>query len=837
MAENRRHITLQGFSSNEDFAPKGSGRSPRVPVRNREQHGQRLTNQFDIVLQSYQEKREQIEHTITEDTGIYVEITGIPDIPLPLDSLDTRDFKLYSCTTTDDKREVALVFIPEVRRLAFQKKINEYLNPNKDTKIGLPKNHPLLDSIDSIRLASLRSFWTDDPESFPDNDRQTIWWELWLKKRDNEDPKEIAIALAERIGARLGNTSQYYFDSAVILIHASSSQLEQALELISNLEELRPAKETPDTLIHSSPKEQQQWVDDLTNRMQIQNNITTSVCILDSGVNYEHPILSLASNQNFAERWNSDWPYFDSYNPPAPFDDHGSKQAGLALFGDLQSAVLSSEPVIINHYIESARILPPRGNNNPELYGAITVGTAAMLEINQPHWNRVYSLAVTSPTESIGGQPSSWSSEIDLSASGVIDDKQRLYIISAGNNCDLTAKPEYWDQIQLAQIEDPAQSWNALTVGAYTELTTIDDPDFEDWSPVAQSGDAAPATRSSVNWRWRKQAPFKPEIVAEGGNRLISPDEIDISDADNVSLLTTSGRTTVQLFESTADTSAATAIASQHAATLMAEYPEYWPETIRGLMVHSAEWTTRMRERFGVLQGNHSPKIAKETMLRTVGHGVTNLERARYSADHALTMIAQNTIQPFTKRENATPSVDPKLNEMQLFQLPWPVEALQDLPNDLNVKLRITLSYFIEPNPGRRGYRQRYSYQSHGLRFEVIRPGQPLENFKSQVNGLAVNDDYDGPEGNSDGWILGPQLRTRGSIHSDTWIGSAADLADMHTIAVYPVGGWWKYRTAQDRWQNSVRFSLLVSIDVPDEDVDIYSIVQAEIDTAISIEV
>ena len=151
-------------------------------------------------------------------------------------------------------------------------------------------------------------------------------------------------------------------------------------------------------------------------------------------------------------------------------------------------------------------------------------------------------------------------------------------------------------------------------------------------------------------------------------------------------------------------------------------------------------------------------------------------------------------------------------------------------------KLRITLSYYIEPNPGRRGYRQRYSYQSHGLRFEVIRPGQPLENFRSFVNGMVVSDDYDGPEGNSDGWRFGPQLRTRGSVHSDIWTGTAADLADMHTIAFFPVGGWWKYRTAQDRWQKSVRYSLLVSIEVPDEEVDIYSVIQTQIEARVDIE-
>ena len=48
----------------------------------------------------------------------------------------------------------------------------------------------------------------------------------------------------------------------------------------------------------------------------------------------------------------------------------------------------------------------------------------------------------------------------------------------------------------------------------------------------------------------------------------------------------------------------------------------------------------------------------------------------------------------------------------------------------------------------------------------------------------------------------------------------------MYTIAVYPVGAWWKYLPAQDRWRNSVRFSLLVSIDSPEESVDIYSVVE-----------
>jgi len=836
MTDRRPHLLLNGFNSREKFRSKRTGRNPVIPPQNRSTHGQSLSGQFTNVLNQYQVHRDGVENPITQDVGIYVEIISADGCELPLDSLDTSDFNLRYCKK-ENEHEVALVFIPESRRNAFHNKLQQYLDSSKDGTGG-PRNHNLIDSIAEIRLANLKSFWTDDPAFFPENSQQEIWWELWLKNRaENENPIAIAQQLAERIGARLGNTSISFFDSTVLLIRASANQLECAVELIANLEELRLAKETPNVIVESSPKEQQQWVDDLSSRLRVDHELTTAVCILDTGVNYNHQLLRYFCNQEQAESWNPTWPHYDEFAPLQPYNDHGSIQAGIACFGDLQAALVSDDDISISHVVESGRILPPTGANAPELYGAITVGTAAKLEIERPHLNRVYSLAVTSAPEREGGQPSSWSAEIDQFSSGTEDGVQRLFVISAGNNTGVDALTDYWDQVHLAQIEDPAQSWNALTVGAYTEKTTNDDPSFVGWSPFAVAGDVAPASRSAVSWCWRKQSPFKPDVVAEGGNRLLSPARTEVSNAEGVSLLTTSGRTTGQLFETTGDTSAASALVSRQAAILMAEYPEYWPESIRGLIVHSATWTRRMWERFGLLSEQHSPKLAKETMLRTVGHGVPDLERAQYSADHALTLIAQNSLQPFIKAPNASISDDPKLNEMQLYQLPWPIEALQQLPPELEIKLKVTLSYFIEPNPGRRGYRRRYSYQSHGLRFEVIRPGQSLENFQAYVNGVANSDEYEGPEGNNDGWTLGPQLRTRGSLHVDTWTGPAADLADMHTIAIFPVGGWWKYRTAQDRWQNTVRYSLIVSIDVPDESIDIYSVIENLIETQVEINV
>jgi hypothetical protein len=838
MTERKCHIQLEGFYSNEDYKSKNSLRPPPVPLRNRQQQASTLSSEYSRVIQQYNARVAIRPAPITDELGIYIELIGFENMPLPFDNIDNRDFHLCKLTKHNDI-EQALVFVPESRRNTFQRKINEYLDDskvkfNKKLNADAPKNHNFIDSISSVRLANLRSFWTDNPEAYPEDREQQIWWELWLKRVDDQQEGAIKNGLEERLGIQFSDTSQTFFDTSVFLVYATITQLENAIDLISNLKELRKAKEVPNPIIDSDSKEQLDWANDIVGRVSISQDIETSVLLLDSGINYDNPLLQPYCNSDFAETWKPEWAKYDLYGVGVPFQPHGSLQAGIAAYGDLLEVALSDEPIESSFVLESARILPPRGANDPKLYGDITLGTLSKLEIQRPNFNRVYSLAITTEPEFLGGQPSSWSAQIDDAAFNIDEDLSRLFVISTGNNREVDELTDHWIQAELSQVEDPAQSWNALTVGAYTEKTTVNEVGFEDWSALAESGDLNPAARTSRNWGWIRQAPYKPEIVAEGGNRLLSPDGTEVSDADCVSLLTTSGRSTIQLFETNKDSSAATALVSNYAAQLMAEYPSLWPETIRGLLVHSARWTTKMFERYGALLEDHNAKVAKETMLRAVGYGVPNLERAMHSLKNEFTMVSENTIRPFTKRQGAT---DPKLNHMQLYQLPWPSDVLRALSTDLNVKLKVTLSYFIEPNPSRRGFKKRYSYQSHALRFEVIKPGQHIDNFKAQINALMVDDDYDRPEGDNTGWTLGSSLRKRGSIHSDVWIGSAQDLADMHTIAICPVGGWWKYRTGMDRWQNDARYSLLISLEVPDIELDIYSEVETIIENQVSITV
>jgi hypothetical protein len=86
-------------------------------------------------------------------------------------------------------------------------------------------------------------------------------------------------------------------------------------------------------------------------------------------------------------------------------------------------------------------------------------------------------------------------------------------------------------------------------------------------------------------------------------------------------------------------------------------------------------------------------------------------------------------------------------------------------------------------------------------------------------------------------WYLGERTRNRGSLHSDFLSCSAADLAERGVIAVYPVSGWWKEQPKRDRSQLGARYALIVSIETPGVEADIWTPVAQQIGALITPEV
>ena len=500
--------------------------------------------------------------------------------------------------------------------------------------------------------------------------------------------------------------------------------------------------------------------------------------------------------------------------------------AGLAAAGDLVAALGSSEPISIRHRLESVKLLagPGTNSNDARHHAHLTVEAVSRPEISAPWRPRVFAMAVTARDNRDRGRPSAWSAAIDRLASDAENEGKnpRLLVVSAGNVLDPSDWAEYPDSNLTDGIHDPAQAWNALTVGASTDL--VDVRSSPSLRPVATVGGLSPFSTTSLTWddHW----PLKPDVVMEGGNAAL--DGLGAVWMPSLSLLTTYHDPTERHFTTANATSAASALAARMSAQLMAAYPDLWPETVRGLIVHSAEWTKEMRDRF---LPNKPKKSDYCHLVRTCGFGVPSLERAEWSVSNSLTMVAQERLHPFL-REGSKP---PKLRDMHLYQLPWPVEALEEL-GETQVEMRVTLSYFIEPSPSARGPRSRYRYEAYGLRFDVQRPYESVVDFKSRVYAAGARDEESEAGGSDPDWDLGTKARHRGSLHSDIWHGTAAELAGRGGIAVYPTQGWWKTRQHLKRYNLPVRYALLISIRAPEIEVDLATEIANQIGVSVAVE-
>jgi subtilase family protein len=762
-----------------------------------------------------------------------VEFESFPDIELAFESLakERSDIELLNVRHEENKTLVT-IFVPDGKLHILENLVTAYLDENKDRineKKGTrkPSNQKLLNAIRNIRVASLKALWTDDPEVFPQSDEETLWWEVWLPVRgDRIAEVQRFTQLAESLDFQVAPGKIEFPERTVLLVYGSRAQMQRSIMTLNSIAELRRAKETAEFFDSLPPEEQPEWNDDLLQRLNlpVEGEDVPYVCVLDTGINRGHPLLSSALGSSDLHTIEPGWGTNDNQG-------HGTEVAGLALLGDLTPVLVSDELVSIHHRLESVKLLDRNHSNSddPEYHGYQTIQAVSYPEVTAPDRQRVFSMAITARDARDRGRPSTWSATIDRLAVDYENqgETHRLFILSAGNIDDPNAWAQYPHSNSTDGIHDPGQAWNALTVGATTELVHITEPDTDDYQPIAPAGGLSPFSTSSQTWQ--SHWPLKPDVVFEGGNA--AQDAVSAVWMPSLSLLTTNADIADRLFTTTNATSAATALAAGMAARLVAEYPDLRVATIRGLMVHSAEWTPEMCRQFLSNPSNPS-KREVANLVRHCGFGQPDLARALWSVENSLTLICEDSLYPFTREGSKAPT----LRDMNLHRLPWPLQELEAL-GETEVEMRVTVSYFIEPNPSARGVKSRYRYESHGLRFDVKRPHESDDEFRQRIN-LAARDAEEGSStssGDDPNWMLGTRNRHRGSLHSDIWRGRAADLASRGMLAVFPVSGWWKTRPKLERYDHHADYSLLISIHVPEVDVELYTAIENQIKVAVKV--
>ena len=819
---NLPHLDISAFASSQPYSGQSNFGAPLDRIR--DEHGGRLQNELNAALAASDVLRaESADVRLDPAAGTYLEVELRRGTRGDILESKTEKVRPGAVKANDRNDRTLALYVPDTARAAFERILDDYLNGELTPEAGNPPNKVKVEAIEAIRVARLETLWNDDLEALPRGAHDQIWWGLWCWKGSEPAIEDVCTRLGVRIA---GDDRRMFFpEITVIPALATRATIELMTFATGAIAELRRATDTPAFFIDESSGDQRAWTDDLAARVIWPPNDAPAICLFDTGVNRAHPLIepALAAADLYALK--AEW---EATNDS---DGHGTSMAGTALHGDLTAPLGDAGERVLSHRLESVKFLPPDGfdPNDPNSYGVLMQTAITLPEIASPERRRIFCLAITNEDVS-GSRPTAWSAAIDQAAAGtMIGDEEeapkRLIVVSGGN---VPAETEFARLRQPVEfpIEDPAQAWNALTVGGYTDLIDIRDIDYEDWSPLAAAGELSPHSRTSATWP-QGRSPFKPEIVMEAGNRAVSPAQTEVLTLHSLSLLSTGaevGRKALVAFEGT---SAAAAQAARLAARLAAEHPDLWPETIRGLIVHSAEWTQPMLTAFADASGVRD----NYGLVRRFGYGVPDFDRATDSAKNELALIAQKKIQPF-RVQGAR-----KFNECHYFTLPIPTVLLERLENEI-VELKIVLSYFVDPNPGLSANVDPQRYQSHGLRFDLRRKGETLDSFKQRVNAAEREDPAIAPRNQQDDgrWTLGPQSASAGSLHCDVWTGPAIELLTRDTLCVKPVNGWWRQRASREICNRTTRYSLILTFKTKNIDLDVYTEIKAMVDVGVPIE-
>jgi len=730
------HLPLGSADTERFKSPKLGGRSYSFPEREKRAHAEMLRADLH-----------DIEAVLAHRDKALVTMVG------------RAGFDLKTKSAADKRtRTELLIDVEEAGRVPFgvvsmsrdglrtiQRKVNQY--ESKLTKKGEPRHRDFLAGVEEIRATELPDLWVGSAEEWPGDEETSVWWELWLVG-GTLDPERADFALdqvtheANARGIVIPPDRIRFPERQTVLAKASVHALAALVEATDVVAELHPPSRAS-VQYFANRKHPIANLSDLTSRIGSPPPEAPRVALIDTGVNHQHPLLlpvvapgGLHTVDESSES-TADYYYQDGIR-----QTHGTEVAGIAAYGDIAPVLAAGDRLEFDHSLESVRI--PLGAAGTELlWGSTTARAVEKIERSAPQTNRVFNMSIGGPPDQTPhGKPTSWSAAVDSICYN--DGLGRLMTVAAGNASPLD-KPGYPARNMTLEVVDPSHAANAICVGGVTELTDAQPP-LAGHEVLASLGGLSPHSRSGVAGR-----SIKPEILCEAGNGLWEGSVCDTY-YDGLSPMTTNADFPSSPLVNTCGTSMASAAAARMLALIWADNPNRRPATIRGLLVHSANWTEELHQQFPV----------KGDLIRVCGYGVPNLSAARRSAKSAVTLIAEDQI--LCGAIDRTGGRTAFARDMAVYHLPWPRDVLTEL-GSVMVELSVTLSFFAEPNP------KQYAtaYEGAMLAWDMKSPTETDEEFLQRVNKLR-RDENIRSFANRIEWSIGPRLRSWSCPASvDTW--------------------------------------------------------------------
>lgn len=566
----------------------------------------------------------------------------------------------------------------------------------------------------------------------------------------------------------------------------------------------------PSVTPNSSKSDQEQF------ELEAPESNAPKVCIIDSGIQETHSKLKVAIDSTLSTSWvpeekNMTADYFGG-------GGHGTRVSGAVLYPRGIPKTGRQQAVC---WLQNARILDARNELPKLLFPPEVLEEIVNIYYRQTR-TRIYnhSIAGISPCRTQSMTP--WAAAIDKLSweNGV------LFIVAAGNieaRANYVTRPSIFAHIQAgrnypeyllqpsARVANPAQSFQALTVGSVAQHTYNNPP----LTSIAKK-DCPSSFSCSGPGIWNI---IKPEVVEYGGDYVI-----DSLTSPN---FTTPESVCPELIRSTRDggkavsadavgTSFAAPKVTHIAAALEAAFPQESTLLYRALIVQSARlpaWT------------NNSDANLYHA-IRTMGYGIPDINHALGNSPNRVTLTTRGLERI-------------KARQAKVYQVKVPENFLPQ-GEGFDILIEITLSYVAEP---RRTRRNRRKYLSTWLDWTCSKRGEDPDGFLDRVLS-----EYDASEEAEKGdklfqWTLGKRQlakgqtrpngidgivkelsRSTGTVQKDWATVKSYELREGFCIAVVGHTGWNPDSNAE------IPFALAVSFEAVNSNIDVYtSFVEAEI--------
>jgi hypothetical protein len=775
------HLPLRGPERVPYRYPGTPQETRPLPERDPALHAARLLADIGSVRAGIRELR-GVERP-AEARGHLMKARVVPDTPANVDGLGAKTKEAVVVARSEDG---ALVHLRTDDLGALAKKIRDYGNPDKKTKAGAQKNTPLVAPLEQLSLATLTDLtggWLTEENVDEDS---TYWVELWTwggrlstAARRRETRAEIDWLLATHEpdaapGARVYVAAEH--DIYLLRLHGST--LRRLPHLLPEVYRLaQPQRVQVPWLVQSQTERQ-------LPQCVAPPDADTVVALLDTGVAERHPLLAPAVHAPGRSVVVGEPSAADTYG-------HGTRMAGLVAYRDLGGALAAGGPIVPRSRIQNVRVMKDAATvGDIEFWPERTREAITVAEQDEAaRW--IFNLPLGAEPET-PGERTTWGMALDTLAHN--EGQGRLICVPAGNVNPSQGQPPAYPAVNLAAgMTSPGEALNALTVGAFTDLVLT----AAERHPVADAGELSPHSRCDVGGN----RAIKPDIVLEGGNW--ATDGVGAYAENSLSLVTTDkGHAVGPPLTVTSATSAACSQASGLLSEIWQANPDLRPETIRGLAVHTARWSDAMNAQLPDTRDRR----------RAFGYGAPRLDEASYSSSQRPTLILESQLRPEQWIENG--------RELHLIELPLPDQALAALGATM-MEISVTLSYFAEPNEN-----NLRTYQGAKLRWGLQRPTETAAKFRERINRLDRPEDYTGAVEDLP-WEIGYDTRSRSTVQSDRASVTAEELRAVGAVAVWPVGGWWRDR--EDRLEAAIRYSLIVTLDAGEADVDVYTAILNEL--------